>query len=222
MLLSRVFTDEMSAYSVDDFPEPVGPVTTIAPCGAWNAVTKRSLSYCGEPEAREVHRAAHRVEQTEHDRLARGGRNRRDAHVDRAAGTAQREPTVLGKAVLRDVEAAHDLESADHRAQNAERCLRRVVQDAVDAHADHDVARRGLDVEVGGAVGDGLLEERVDELDDGRVVDERAVADLGLDVVVVDRVVEGALDEVGAGVGVLDRGEQMAGVGERGEDRLAR
>ncbi len=49
MLLSRVFTDEMSAYKVDDFPEPVGPVTKIAPCGAWNAVTKRSLSYSESP-----------------------------------------------------------------------------------------------------------------------------------------------------------------------------
>ena len=40
----------------------------------------------------------------------------------------------------------------------------------------HDVLRRGLDVEVGGAVGDGLLEQRVHELDDRAVVDERAAA----------------------------------------------
>ena len=56
----------------------------------------------------------------------------------------------------------------------------------------------------------------------GRVVDERAAADLGFDVVVVGRVVERALDEIGARVGALDRGEEVAGVGERGEDRLAR
>ena len=123
------------------------------------------------------------------------GRHGRDADVDRAALDVQREAAVLREAGLRDVEAAHDLQAADHRAQHVERRFRRVVQDAVDAHPDHDVARRGLDVEVGGAVGDGLLEQRVDELDDRcRRRRARRCPISRFDVVVVGRVVERALD----------------------------
>ena len=53
----------------------------------------------------------------------------------------------------------------------------RLAQHAVDAEAHAHVAALGLEVDVGGALLDGLRDDRVDELDDRRVV--RGLADLG-------------------------------------------
>ena len=63
----------------------------------------------------------------------------------------------------------------------------RLGEHAVDAVADDELAGDGLEVDVGGAELDGLGDDRVDELDDRRVVGGLAqVDDLGA-VVVVDR-----------------------------------
>ena len=55
-----------------------------------------------------------------------------------------------------------------------------LAEHAVDAVADGEVAVDGLEVDVGGALLDALADERVDELDDRRVVGRVAqVDDLG-------------------------------------------
>ena len=112
---------------------------------------------------------------------------------------------------MRDVEAAHDLEPAHHGPQDVEGGIGRVVQDAVDSHPDADALRCRLDVEVGRAVGHRLFEQGVDQLDDRSVVDEGALTDLGLDVVVVGGIVERTLDQVRPRVRALDRGQEVSG-----------
>ena len=80
-----------AAYSVVVLPEPVGPVTSRMPCGLWISSSMRLLCVAGiHAERGQVEPARLLVEQTQHHALAVAGRDRRDAHVDRAAGDAQR------------------------------------------------------------------------------------------------------------------------------------
>ena len=85
MLLSRVLIADNTAYSVDVLPDPVGPVTNTAPCGARNAGSRRAELVGGETQARHVDDAPRRVQHAQHHRLAGRGRHGRDADVDGAA-----------------------------------------------------------------------------------------------------------------------------------------
>ncbi len=99
-----------------------------------------------------------------------------------------------------DVELAHDLEARDDGVLQLDGRLHHLVEHAVDAEADPEVLLVGLDVDVGGALLDGVEQDEVHQLHDrcfpGALlqVDHVAVA-----LVVVDdrdlRVVE-ALHEV--------------------------
>ena len=74
----------------------------------------------------------------------------------------------------------------DHAGDHPPRHGGRVVQDAVDAEAHAQLAAVGLEVDVGGALLDGLGDDPVDELDDRRVVGRLAqVDDLGRPVLLV-------------------------------------
>ena len=85
-----------------------------------------------------------------------------------------------GNALLGDVELAHDLDARDDAGDHPLRHAGDLVEDAVDAEADAHVALLGLEVDVGGALVDRLAEDRVDELDDRRVVGGLAqLGDLG-------------------------------------------
>ena len=65
---------------------------------------------------------------------------------------------------------------------------RHFVERAVDAIPDFELGFEGLEMDVAGAVLDGLLEDQVDELDDGNVVGEFGEVGCAA-VVVVDDVV---------------------------------
>ena len=77
------------------------------------------------------------------------------------------------------------------------------LQDAVDAEADPHLVLAGLEVDVGGALGHGLAEDAVDELDHRRVLGRLARSSvtsaellLGLLLVLGDRLGDGALQRV--------------------------
>ncbi len=109
-------------------------------------------------------------EQTQHDALAVAGRQRRDAHVDRAAADSQRDSPVLRQALLGDVERRHDL---DTRHQCRVQCTlgpHDVAQRAVDAEADQRIGLERFDVDVARAVARRLGQQRVDHADDRCVV----------------------------------------------------
>ncbi len=80
-----------------------------------------------------------------------------------------------------------EIDAGDHPLRHA----RRLVEHAVDAEADPHLVLAGLEVDVGGALGRRLAEDRVDELDHRRVVGGLAqlgdLAELGLLLVLVDR-----------------------------------
>ena len=118
------------------------------------------------------------VEQSQHHPLAVTGRNRRDAHVDRAAGDAQTDAPVLRQALLGDVELRHDLQARHDQWRDRPLGLQHLAQDAVDAKADDESILKRLDVDVGGVFLHRLGEDRVDEADDRRVV--LALEEIGL------------------------------------------
>ena len=122
----------------------------------------RGVGHAELPEVGLAHGAVH---DPEDDLLAVGGRDHRDAQVERLAAEADGDAAVLGRAPLCDVEVAHDLQPGDHGGLHLLRDRRDLPGDAVDARADDHVLLLGLEVDVGGAVLDRLGHRRVDELD---------------------------------------------------------
>ena len=122
----------------------------------------------------------------------------------RRSSTLTLDSTVLGKALLGDVQVAHDLDPRDDPGDHPLRDARRLVQHAVDPEAHAHVALVGLEVDVGGALGDRLAEDAVDELDDGGVLgrlaqlDQLRLVDALLLLGLVDRLADRALKRVEA------------------------
>ncbi len=77
---------------------------------------------------------------------------------------------VLGEALLGDVEPAHDLDDADHRAQGPLGQGGVLAQGAVHAEAYQDVGGPGLYVDVGSVLQIGLADDLLDELLGGALV----------------------------------------------------
>ncbi len=77
---------------------------------------------------------------------------------------------VLRQAPLRDVERGHDLDARGERRLEARRRLHDVVEDAVDAEADSQIVLEGLDVDVARSALDRVGHQRVDELDERRLL----------------------------------------------------
>ena len=79
------------------------------------------------------------------------------------------EAAVLRQALLGDVEAAHEFQAGHQRARHAAAFDDLFLQHAVDAQAHAQQPFAGLDVHVGRARVDGVLEDGLDEADDRRV-----------------------------------------------------
>jgi hypothetical protein len=165
------------------------------------------------------------VEQTHHDALAVAGRHGRETDVDVAAGDLDLDAAVLRDALLGDVEAGHDLDAAGDRRGEPLGRPDDLVEHAVHAEPHRDVSLERLDVDVAGALFDGLRHQRVDEADDGRLVVRVDDVDVDvLDVLAGDPdllVVDLAHDLAGAGAAVedlVDRVDQHT----LGHDRPAR
>ena len=121
-------------------------------------------------EGGQVQAARLLVEQAQDDAFAVPGGHRRHAHIDRAAGDAQRDSAVLRQALLGDVELGHDLDARnDQRRKHAAR-LQHLAHNAVDTETDAEAVLVGFDVHVRGAVFHGFGQYGVDEADDGRVI----------------------------------------------------
>ena len=111
------------------------------------------------------------VEDAHDDALAAHGRHRDDAQVDAVAVDGQPDAAVLGQAALGDVELGHDLHARDDAGGHPPRDRRDVAQHAVDAEAHAQVlVPSGVMWRSDAPCLDGLADELVDELDDGRVV----------------------------------------------------
>src|SRR5690606_28542651 len=84
-----------------------------------------------EAEAVEAERQVARVENSKDDLLAVDDRQSRDAEVDRAPAHLELELAVLRLSLLRDVEAAHDLDAARDRAHELLRRRESLLENSV-------------------------------------------------------------------------------------------
>ena len=159
----------------------------------------------GEAHVLEVERRGALVENTHDHRLAVRGGQARDAEVDGAAGDGDRDAAVLRDAALGDVEVRHDLDARDDGGGHGDVRGLHLVERAVHAVADLEVLLERLDVDVGRAVHDALVEDHVHELDDGvRVrggVEGGDVVRVALEGLVGVHALAEGLEHVGDGVG---------------------
>src|SRR5690606_36632316 len=111
------------------------------------------------------------VEHAQHDLLAEQGRQGADAEVDLLAlAQVELDAAVLRHPLLGDVELRHHLQARGDARAHLHRDLGDLLEDAVDAQAHAVVGLVGLEVDVRGALADGVHQHLVDELDDRRVV----------------------------------------------------
>src|SRR5690606_6845630 len=80
------------------------------------------------------------------------------------------DASVLRQPAFGDVEVAHDLQAGDEGVADLFGQAELFLTEAVDAVADEKVFFLGFDVDVGGAADVGVLDDAVDQLDDGRGV----------------------------------------------------
>ena len=112
-----------------------------------------------EAELLERQEHALAVEETHHDRLAVHRRDRGGADVHTAVVERDADPAVLGQPSLRDVHLGHQLHARGHRRLQPAGRRFLVEEHAVDAVADPERVLEGLDVDVGGLGGDGILDQ---------------------------------------------------------------
>ncbi len=168
----------------------------------------------GEAELAQLQVDAAGVEHPQHDLLAPHGRQGGGPQVDVAAVEPDRDPAVLRQPPLGDVDVGHDLEPGDQRRLDAAGDLVDLVQHAVDAEPDPHVGRGRLQVQVGRAALDGLLDERVD------VPDHRSVVAGGGQVGDVAVVLAGGGDHrAQVAVLALDPVDELAQLAAGGDDR---
>ena len=151
-------------------PEPVGPVTRMIPCGRSISRLIFSTSPGRSPICSRSSDTTPSVEHAHHARLAEHRRQRRDAQIDGAPADRKVDAAVLRQTRLGNVQAAHDLHAADERGREVQRRRLQLVEHAVHAIANLELVLERLQVDVGRAVADGLVEDVVEQLAHGRRV----------------------------------------------------
>src|SRR5690606_22485541 len=111
------------------------------------------------------------VENAHHQFFAEGGGQRGQTQLHLVAvSRASLDASVLRAALFDHIHAAENLDAAGHRRDDGRRQLIDVVQHAIDAEAHlTDFATR-LDVNIAGALIEGVLPQPVDDIDDVLVV----------------------------------------------------
>ena len=168
-----------AAWSVVDLPLPVGPTTITAPKGWATARVRVAAAASLIPSSSSETAAAPESMIRSVTFSPKRRRQDRDAQVDRAIAGAEREASVLRRALLGDVELRHHLQAARDRRLQDLRNRGELAHDAVDAGADEQALALGREVDVGRAELDRAAEDRVDLLDRGRVRGRLAQIDDG-------------------------------------------
>ncbi len=154
-----------------------------------------------EAEVREVGHQGHRVEHADHDLLTERAGEARHAQLHLAVAAHRLDATVLGASPLGDVHAREHLDARRHRGVHLHRQPLDLVQDSVDAEADQRVGVARLEVDVAGALVEGVVQQVVDRSDHVLVVVRREL------------VVAAQLHELG---------QRRAGTAARGAELLGR
>ena len=137
--------------SVVVLPLPVGPVTTIMPCGSIKQLAQHRLVMRREAELADFEQAAVARQKADHGGFAVLRRHGGDADVEFGARDAHARGAVLRQAALGDVEAGQNLDARDQRRRQHAGGRRHGAQQAVDAHAHDEPGAERLDVDVGRA-----------------------------------------------------------------------
>ena len=110
------------------------------------------------------------IEDTHGDALAVDGGSGGDADVDIATGDFEADSTVLWDAFFGDIETAHDLDADDDGAVESLGRTGDFFEHAIDAESEDDAIFGGFDMDIGGSLAHGLLEDHVHELDNRPLV----------------------------------------------------
>ncbi len=102
------------------------------------------------------------VQDTHHDAFASAARQGRHTHIDKLATQRQADAAILRNAAFSDVEARHDLDTANNDWRDIGRQAEAFLQHAVGAHANDKARFIWLDVNIGYALADSLSNDAVD------------------------------------------------------------
>ena len=110
------------------------------------------------------------IENPDNHFLAEQRRHGVDPEVDGAvAGKLDFHPSVLGHSALGDIQGREYLEAGNDLVHQPFRRVDGIMQHTVDTEADPGLALIGLDVDIRGALANGILQDLVDKADDGGV-----------------------------------------------------
>src|SRR5437867_5928764 len=123
-----------------------------------------------EAELRHVELQRVFVENAEDRLFAEDRRKRRDAEVDLAGVIPELDAAVLRHPAFGDIEVGHDLQPRENRRFQPLRRRQHLVEHAVHPKADPEDLLVGLEVDVGGALLDGVDQHHVDQFHDRRFV----------------------------------------------------
>ena len=152
--------------------EPVGPaVQLIMPYGCRDQLPVHREVVFGKAERGDGQRRLRLVEDAHDDLLAEILRRGGDAQVDvhfLPREVLEDDTAVLRQAFLGDVEVRHHLEARDEGVGDGAGQVELFEADAVDAVTDQKAFLHRLDMDVGRAADEGVLDDARGELDDGR------------------------------------------------------
>ena len=122
------------------------------------------------PQVREVLQQETRIEDSDHQLLAESHGERGDAELNLRALIRRLDSSVLGLALLRDVEASHRLDPVDHGEMNGPRDRSDRVEHPVNSQANDGLLSLGLDVNIARPRGHRVAEQIVDRAHDVAVI----------------------------------------------------
>ena len=151
-------------------PEPVGPRDEDDAGRLLQCVVDALHILAVEPEHFEREALAGLAQKT-HDRLfAEEGREDGNAEGDAVGFGLHLETSVLRKALLVELQVGKHLDARDDARGGGLRQGHRVVENAVDAIADQHLGLHRLDMNIGGALHDGVPQKRVDDAHNRQVL----------------------------------------------------
>ena len=143
------------------------------------------------------------VQYPHNDFFAVYGRQRRNPNVDRPVLLRHLEAAVLRRPFFRDIHIADDFDPGNDRTLGVFGKRRHLTQYAVDAKPDAQALFERFEVDVAGAVLDGLADERVHDIDDRRVFGCFELR--GEQGLILLQLAHGFFHEIGNRIGLLDR-----------------
>ena len=124
-----------------------------------------------EPDLFKIQQGLAIGQEAKHQALAKGDGHRRESDVVIPTRDLQPDAAVLGQALFSDIEVAHDLDArGDAGLKRARKRLHGLIEHVVDPEAYADLLLERFDVDIAGSLLHGMLEQRVHQANDGRIV----------------------------------------------------